>query len=167
MKTPRHLVTLITLLASTLLITGCGEKNDGTPSSSAPAVPSADGSITIEANDLMKFNLAEFTVVSGKEVKLTLKNVGKLPKQAMGHNVVILKTDADVQPFAIAAPTAAATDFLPESQKDKIIAHTKLLGAGESDTITFTAPAPGKYPFICSFPGHFALMHGGMIVTAP
>lgn len=165
MKTPRHLITLITLLTSSLLITGCGEKNDAF--SSAPAVPSADGSITLEANDLMKFNLTEFSTVSGKEVKLTLHNVGKLPKQAMGHNLVILKAEADVQPFAIAAPTSVATDFIPESQKDKIIAHTKLLGAGESDTITFTAPAPGKYPFICSFPGHFALMHGSMIVTAP
>ncbi|MDP1592023.1 MAG: azurin [Prosthecobacter sp.] len=167
MKTPRLIASLLTLFTTSILITGCGEKDGGSASSSTPAAPAADGSITIEANDLMKFNLAEFSVVSGKEVKLTLKNVGKLPKQAMGHNLVILKTEADVQPFATAAPTAVATEYIPEAHKDKIIAHTKLLGAGESDTITITAPAPGKYPFICSFPGHFALMRGNMIVTAP
>ena len=47
-----------------------------------------------------------------------------------------------------------------------MVAHTKLLGGGESDEITFTAPAAGEYPFICTFPGHFAIMQGVMTVKA-
>ena len=45
-----------------------------------------------------------------------------------------------------------------------VIAATKLLGPGESETISFTAPEPGDYQFVCSFPGHFAMMRGIMVV---
>jgi azurin len=38
-----------------------------------------------------------------------------------------------------------------------VLAHTKLLGPGESETVTFNAPfIPGEYPFFCSFPGHYS-----------
>ena len=47
--------------------------------------------ITISGNDTMQFDVKNFEVTSGKDVKLTFKNVGKLPKIAMGHNLVILK----------------------------------------------------------------------------
>ena len=47
-----------------------------------------------------------------------------------------------------------------------MIAHTDMVGGGESSTITFTAPAAGEYPYICSFPGHFGLMTGKLIVKA-
>ena len=47
---------------------------------------------------------------------------------------------------------------------DQVIAHTKLLGPGESDVIEFDAPAPGTYPFVCTFPGHAPLMNGQLVV---
>jgi azurin len=120
--------------------------------------------IAIESNDTMKFNKSSFSVTSGDTVKVTLNNVGNLPKVAMGHNLVILAKG--VAPAVIAGPAAgaAATEYIPASMKDKILAHTKLLGPKESDTITFTAPEAGTYYFICSFPGHFALMNGTMVV---
>ena len=40
-----------------------------------------------------------------------------------------------------------------------------MIGGGESDTITFDAPEPGTYIFICSFPGHYQLMMGEFIVS--
>ena len=51
------------------------------------------------------------------------------------------------------------------------ITHTvvryDLSALGESDTVTFDAPAePGAYPYLCSFPGHFALMQGVLTVKA-
>ena len=52
---------------------------------------------------------------------------------------------------------ARDTDFVPASMADKIIAHTKLAGGGETVEVTFTAPAKaGKYDYLCTFPGHFA-----------
>lgn len=144
MKTPLALLSAILLLAF---------------AASAETVE-----VIIEGNDTMQFNKKAFSVTSGDTVKLTFKNTGNLPKVAMGHNVLVLAKG--VAPAALAGPAAgaAATEYIPASMKDKILAHTKLLGPGESDTITFTAPEAGDYYYMCSFPGHFALMNGIMTV---
>ena len=59
----------------------------------------------------------------------------------------------------------AAPNYMPKDMS-KVIAHnTKVLGPGESETVDFTAPTtPGEYPYICTFPGHFATMRGKLIV---
>ena len=59
---------------------------------------------------------------------------------------------------------ASATNPIPEASKEDVLAATKLLGPDERDTITFTAPKPGVYQYLCSFPGHFAMMRGTMTV---
>jgi len=59
---------------------------------------------------------------------------------------------------------ASATNALPEGSMEDVIAATKLLGPGENETLTFTAPEPGDYQLVCSFPGHFAMMRGIMVV---
>lgn len=100
----------------------------------------ADQKITITGNDSMQFDVKEFTVQAGKKVELTFKNVGKLPKLAMGHNLVILKEGVSPLKFGqkIMGMGASPTNPLPKDSLDEVIAATKLLGPGESDTITFT-----------------------------
>ncbi len=121
--------------------------------------------IEITANDTMQFNSKAFEVAAGKEVTLVFKNLGNLPKAAMGHNVVILKPGTATATYGMAAVSAAASEYIPQDDANKalVVAHTKLLGPGEEDTITFTLE-PGEYPFVCSFPGHFGLMNG--VITA-
>jgi azurin len=84
----------------------------------------------------------------------------------MAHNWVLLKKGVDGKAFSDAAVTATATDYIPAAQADQIIAHTKLLGAKQSDEITFKAPTePGEYVFLCTFPAHYLTgMHGVMVV---
>lgn len=122
--------------------------------------------ITIESNDMMKFNTSILEVTEGQTVKLTLKHVGEMEKKAMGHNWVLLKKGVDKDTFAGAAIAAADNDYIPADRMDDIIAHTKMLGGGESDTIEFEAPAVGDYQFLCTFPGHVALMNGSLVVKA-
>ena len=126
----------------------------------------ADQKITITGNDTMQFDTKEFTVKSGEKVELELKNIGKLPKLAMGHNLVVLKKGISALKFGqkIMGMGASATNPLPEASMGDVIAATKLLGPAESDIITFTAPEPGDYQFVCTFPGHFAMMRGIMTV---
>ena len=119
--------------------------------------------VTIESNDQMRFNLSEIKVKEGQTVVLTLKHVGKLPKAAMGHNWVLLKQDVQMGTFAQEAVKAKDTGYVPAESKDIIVA-TELIGGGEETTIEFKAPAKGEYTFICSFPGHYALMNGKFIV---
>ena len=123
--------------------------------------------ITVTGNDTMQFDLKSFEVKAGDTVELTFKNVGKIPKIAMGHNLVVLKKGISAVAFGQKAMGAGAnaTNALPDSVKGDTIASTKLLGPDESETITFTAPEAGDYEYVCTFPGHFALMRGVMKVN--
>lgn len=152
-----------------LLLAGCGKSE--APAAAAPAAapaPTADGvkAVSITADDTMKFNVTEIRAVTGEKVRVTFKNVGRMPKQAMGHNWVLLVPMADNEVLALAQAAAArAPEYVP-ADAAKIIVHTKLIGPNESDTVEFTAPAtPGEYPFVCTFPGHAALMKGKFIVA--
>ena len=110
--------------------------------------------ITITGNDTMQFDLKSFDVKAGEKVELTFKNIGKIPKIAMGHNLVILKKGISAIAFGQKALGAGAnaTNALPDSVKGDTITATKLLGPDESETITFTAPEAGDYEYVCTFP---------------
>ena len=119
--------------------------------------------VVITGNDQMKFNKDEIKVKAGQTVRLTLKHVGNMPENAMGHNFVLLKQGTDVAKFGQAAGMAKANDYIPQGT-NQVIAHTEVIGGGEATTIEFKAPKKGTYDFICSFPGHYALMKGKFIV---
>ena len=101
-----------------------------------------------------------------EKVELEFKNIGKLPKIAMGHNLVILKKGISSLKFGqkVMSLGANATNALTDGSREDVIAATELLGPGESETISFTAPEAGDYQFVCSFPGHFAMMRAIMVV---
>ena len=129
----------------------------------APAPIEKEVSITINAGDDMKYDLAEIKVKEGQTVKLTLVHTGKLPKEAMGHNWALLAQGTIVSDFAAKAMQAKDSDYIPAGATE-VIVHTKLIGGGQTDTIEFMAPAKGVYEFICTFPGHSALMKGTFYV---
>ena len=135
-----------------------------------PSDPSAivdDGkvvTVTLGSTDQMKYTFSQIDVPAGRKVKLTLNHLGKMPKSAMGHNFVLLKAGVDPAAFAAAGIAAKATDYIAPGSDDKIIAKTPLLGGGETATVEFDAPEPGTYAFVCTMPGHSALMNGVLIV---
>ncbi len=164
------------LFAGVVGLAACGGGNDSSKATDQPAAeeqkaetpaaePASEGvTLEITGDDVMKFDKAELRAKAGQKVTLTLHHSGKLAKEAMGHNVVILKAGTDIAAFAAKAVEAKANDYFPESEAANVIAHTKLIGGGESTTIEFTAPEAGTYPFICSFPGHYGFMKGEFIV---
>ena len=119
--------------------------------------------VVLTGNDLMQFDKTEIRVKAGQKVKLTLRHIGKMDINVMGHNVVILKQGVVPSEFAAKAATEKDNEYLPQGTQD-IIAHTKLIGGGQVTTIEFDAPEVGTYDFLCSFPAHFALMKGKFIV---
>ena len=129
-------------------ITGCSRTPEAPPKT-----------VQVQADDKMRFDMTAFDVSPGQKVSITIKNVGTTPKFSMGHNLVVLDkqiTEQNIQSkFLDPASTAASTDYVPAGDKN-VLAHSKLLGPGESDTVTFTAPfVPGQYLYVCSFPGHY------------
>jgi len=118
----------------------------------------------VKSNDAMQYDVKEITVPkSCKKFTVKLEHTGKLPKAAMGHNWVLTK-DADFQAMTKAGAAAGiARDYVPDDIR--IVAHTKLLGGGESTTITFDVSklaAGTSYAYFCSFPGHWAMMKGAL-----
>lgn len=162
-----HTLTLA-LCAGALFFAGCGKNESAGSAGGSAATADANAVATLEltANDSMKFSATRFEVKAGQDVKVILTNIGSMPKQAMGHNFVLLKKGADVEAFDKAAVGAAATDHIPANMQDQIIAHTKLLGPKQTDEITFKAPTePGEYTFICSFPAHYQAGMKGVLVV--
>ena len=123
---------------------------------------SVSNNVILNSNDQMKFDKRIIRVNANESVTLTLNHTGRFPAISMGHNFVLIKKDIDVDDYALRAVSARDNDYIPEGGDE--IAFTKMLGGGESDTITFDAPEPGTYTFICSFPGHYQLMMGEFIV---
>jgi azurin len=174
----RSRLLLTAALAAALGLSGCGKSgatsavaaatNSAPSSASAPtAAPATGRAIEITANDTMKFSLTEIRAKPGEALAVTLKNQGTMPKFSMGHNwVLFADAGIDLNAFTGDAAMAAKTDYVPASFKDRILTATKLLGPNESATAVFNAPSkPGRYPFICSFPGHFQVgMKGELIV---
>ena len=168
-------VVIAPLFALALLFPGCARKEsaEGTPGA-APVGSTKDGAppaaagraIEITGNDQIKFSINEMRAKPGETLSVTLINIGTMPKMSMGHNWVLLKDAKNVDAFVNEAAMAAATDYIPAGQKDAVYAHTKMLGPKERDTVTFNAPQqPGRYVYLCSFPGHYQVgMKGELIV---
>jgi len=138
------------------------------PAASAPASQAHDGrAIEITGNDTMKFSVTEIVAKPGEKLSVTLVNIGTTPKFSMGHNWLLLATGVDIQPFLVASAEAVTTDYVPRATHGgKILAATKLLGPKERDTVTFSAPTtPGRYDFLCSFPGHYQVGMRGVLIV--
>lgn len=168
---------IIPALAIAVSFASCGGNN--TTSNNTPATEETSSDVTIETvpgienvttsntwtvegTDQMKFNTELIRVKAGEDVSLTFKNVGTMPKESMGHNFVVLQPGVDLATFGGEAATAADNDYIPKSSLSSIIAHSKLLGPGEEDKITFNLQK-GVYTYICSFPGHYGVMQGKIV----
>ncbi|MEO8774105.1 MAG: plastocyanin/azurin family copper-binding protein [Gelidibacter sp.] len=156
-----------------VMFLGCSKKDsvepESAPGSDIPGIEAIaiTDEIQINASDDMAYDKILFKIKAAKQVKLNLKNIGKLPKEAMGHNVVIVNSETDINDFALEALKEKSNDYIPQSaeMKNNTIAFTKLLGPGESDQISFTPTEPAVYKFLCTFPGHHGTSHGQIVVV--
>ena len=177
----------LTLIGAAILgLSACSQETDQTPpasqsaspaasaastvTSSAPAASSSPAasntaagncSLTVEANDTMKYNTGEIAISKTcKNFNITLKNTGTLPKTAMGHDLVIAKA-ADVDAIVSDGASAGAENHFLKAGDTRVLAHTPLIGPGEEASIRIdTAQLSGDYEFFCSFPGHLSNMRG-------
>lgn len=141
-----------------LIALGCGALLSSiTGCSRAPEAPPKE--VQIQADDKMRYDVTAFDAKPGQKISVTIKNIGTTPKFSMGHNFVMLDrtvNTGNVTKFLDAASTEAAHDYVPPNSKE-VLAHSKLLGPNEAETVTFTAPyVPGEYLYLCSFPGHYS-----------
>jgi azurin len=126
----------------------------------------ASKTITISAYDTMKYSVTTIEAQAGQRLTIELKNEGTLPKEAMGHNWILLKAGTNVPAYVSAAMTARTDNYAPKAFADKVLASIPLLGPKEAAKVTFTVPtAPGNYIYLCSFPGHQQAGMTGILVV--
>ena len=132
----------------------------------APSAMARVCAVNIDSTDQMTFSAREITLAADcTEVALTLRHTGRMAATAMGHNWVLTRT-ADYQPVAMAGMRGTLADsYLPKGDP-RVLAHTKVIGGGQSTSVRFSTRAlqkGGDYTFFCSFPGHFAMMKGKLV----
>lgn len=123
----------------------------------------AECSVDVDSTDQMTFTTKAIEIdKSCKQFTVNLKHSGSLPKAVMGHNLVISKYD-DMSQIATDGMSVGLDKSYLKDGDDRVIAHTKVIGGGETDSVTFDVskldPAE-KYGFFCSFPGHIGMMKG-------
>ena len=122
--------------------------------------------VQLTGDDKVKYDKTEITAKPGETLRVVLKSVGTAPKAIMAHNFVLLKAGVDPVEFNKASFAARATDYIPTELRDQIIAATGLAGPGETVEVTVKVPTqPGRYTYICTFPGHFALGMRGVLIV--
>ncbi|MDA1273326.1 MAG: GDSL-type esterase/lipase family protein [Verrucomicrobia bacterium] len=117
----------------------------------------------------MQYTVTQFTAETGQPVKLVFTN-----PDATDHNLVIVQPGA-LEEVGMAAnemakdPKNANSNFHPPEKKDLILEATPMIGPMRKAKIyvlRFRAPEkPGIYPYVCTFPGHWVVMTGEMLVV--
>lgn len=129
----------------------------------APAAAKAC-ELEISAGDDMLYDRSELRADADcGAVTVTLTHTGSLGVEQMGHNWVL--TSGERKAIARAGVQAGpGKGYVPDDER--IIAATDLVGGGESTSVTFDVSAmePGRYTFLCTFPGHSAVMNGTFVL---
>jgi azurin len=130
---------------------------------SSTSLMAAECSIDIQSTDQMRYSTDNIVVdKSCKQFTVNLQHTGTMPSNVMGHNWV-LTTAADMQGAMMEGMSAGVANNYVKVDDARVIAHTKVIGGGEKDSVTFDTSKLKEgesYAFFCSFPGHSALMKG-------
>lgn len=133
-----------------------------TPSVPEKTVPKVDIQIASVANE-MAFDKTALTVPAGAEVHLVLKNNATI--STLPHNWVLVKAGTEASVALVGLKRGDKAGYVDVFDHD-MLAFTPMAKPGETTEVTFTAPdEAGKYPYICTMPGHYMMMKGILTVT--
>ena len=121
---------------------------------------SYDQVIEIESmGNQMKYNVVQIKAQTNTRIQIKFKNNASM--DIMKHNIVVLNDESKVDEVGKAA--LKVENNVPDHPS--IIAASDLIGPGESTELVIEIPSkPGVYPYICTFPGHYQVMKGKIIV---
>ncbi len=120
--------------------------------------------VRIECTSHLSFDTPSFLALPGEPIRLTLVNPDVVP-----HNWALLSPDSldlvgNLTNRYIADPDAPLRHYVPDVPQ--VISFTDIVSPGSEFSIFFRAPEePGRYPYLCTFPGHWSVMNGMMVVA--
>lgn len=113
----------------------------------------------------MRFDTPRIVVEAGKAFEIIFENADFMP-----HNLVVVRPGSREkigEASALMKPDqldGRGRSYIPDTQD--VIAATRLIDANQRQTLSMTAPnEEGECEFVCTFPGHYQLMWGKLIVT--
>jgi azurin len=119
--------------------------------------------LKIQAGSALNYLQKELKAKAGRAVALTFENPDVMP-----HNWVLVKPGAEERvgtaaAYMVSLPEGMERHYVPETED--VLVHTRILEPGKKTTVYFTAPKePGRYTYLCTFPGHSQLMRGVLVV---
>jgi azurin len=146
--------------------TGGAERGAATPTAPrpTPARPQPVQSLELRAvRQKIAFDKTELRAKAGTLIEVTFVN-----DDLLQHNVVIgkpgtLNAIGEAADELARSPQGAARSYVPATSA--VLVSTKLIDPGGSVTFQFQVPnTAGEYPFVCTFPGHWRLMQGVLVV---
>jgi azurin len=144
--------------ASTAAVTPSATTPPAAPSAKPAEGKTVELKVTAQATT-MAFEPTTLTVPAGSTVHLTLEN--KKPG-ALSHNWALVMPGTEAKVAAAGLAKGEAENYIAPSSD--LLANTALVKPGTTGEVTFKAPAAGKYPYICTFPGHYMMMKGVLTV---
>ena len=106
----------------------------------------------------LSYSVSEIHAKAGSILRIRYIN-----ESDMSHNIVVVREEEDIRPVGIAALQAISSDWIPEKEMHRIIAHSELAYAGDTVELSFKVPPPGTYPYICTYSAHWTQMQGRLI----
>lgn len=153
------------LLLSLLLFPGCEYQDSPADLSRLKkATSDSSGTLHIEIRSLdnkMKFNKDTLHVPAGKQCTITLINEATF--DAMKHNLVIVPKGKTEEIAMLGLKAGMDNDYIPYGDHD-VLAHTPMADPGETVQLTYTFTRAGTYEFVCTYPGHYQMMRGTIVV---
>jgi azurin len=127
----------------------------------APTVASTGKTFTFDftSDDTIKFNHKDIEVEAGSSVTINLTNTSTDKR----FNWVLAKPGRMLRVITDGQSESETNDYIKPNDEN-VIVHTKMIGAGEADSITFDAPPPGEYQFFSTFPGYYSRLNGTLFV---
>jgi azurin len=108
----------------------------------------------------MKYDNREIKVPSGCTIHIKFINEGT--DAAMVHNFVLIEEGAADTVATAGLAAGPSKGYVPSM--NKVLYGSKLLQPKEQTEFTIPAPAKGVYDYICTYPGHYKMMNGKLIV---
>jgi azurin len=135
---------------------------------SAPRTSHAQAcNAAVQSDDALRYTPQTIEVPRAcKDFTVTLTHSGRLPLLAMGHNWVLAK-QSDMAGVARTGMLAGADNQYVDPTDRRVIAHTNVIGGGQTTSVSFDVSAlqTGEtYAFFCTFAGHSPVMHGTVVL---
>ncbi|MEM7393261.1 MAG: plastocyanin/azurin family copper-binding protein, partial [Verrucomicrobiota bacterium] len=119
--------------------------------------------VVMEAANGLQFRPKKFAAKPGEALAFRFRNIDVMP-----HNWVLVKPHAmksigEASFTMLNDPDAGRKNYVPASPD--VLQIVPVINAESEHILHFRAPEEaGSYPFLCTFPGHWQVMNGVLIV---